>query len=469
MSSVYDFGAVGDGSADDTDALQHAIDTGDGLVELPRGDYRITRPLQIDLGEAGRTGITGRGGGAKLIMAGPGPAVRLLGHHGGSAAPASFQPQVWQKERMPTVDGLEIEGAHEKADGISIEGAVQVTLTRVLIREVRTAVHATQRTRNLLISNCHFFHNTGVGVHLDRVNLHQCIISSSHISYSRLGGIRIENSEIRNLQITGNDIEYNNVGSHADKFPEAEGEPTAEIYIDVGEGSVREGTICSNTIQATVTPNGCNIYFAGAERQDDLAGLWTITGNLIGNQETNIHLLRAWGVVISGNQIYGATRRNILVEKSRNVVIGANMLGHTPDFNAREIGSGVRLEDSHGCIVSGLQVQDSQGGEQWKPPYYPKGREALVEVVRCRRINLTGCQILDGTPTGLLLEDCADSSVNNCQIFDQRAEPQMEVGIRVRGDSQRLVLSHCQIGGATGQAIQGTPHPGLTVMDNVTS
>ena len=111
---------------------------------------------------------------------------------------------------MPTLDALEIEGHHEEADGMRLEGVMQPTLTRLLIRRVRTAVHITGRARNVIISHCHIYHNTGVGVHLDRVNLHQTIITGSHISYCRLGGIRIDNSEIRNLQITGNDIEYNN-------------------------------------------------------------------------------------------------------------------------------------------------------------------------------------------------------------------------------------------------------------------
>ena len=40
--SVYHFGAVGDGKADDTQALQHALDAGDGILELEKGTYRIT-------------------------------------------------------------------------------------------------------------------------------------------------------------------------------------------------------------------------------------------------------------------------------------------------------------------------------------------------------------------------------------------------------------------------------------------
>ena len=51
--SVYHFGAVGDGKADDTQALQHALDAGDGILELEKGTYRITQPLIINTVENG--------------------------------------------------------------------------------------------------------------------------------------------------------------------------------------------------------------------------------------------------------------------------------------------------------------------------------------------------------------------------------------------------------------------------------
>ena len=53
------------------------------------------------------------------------------------------------------------------------------TITGVLIHEVRTAISLQQRARNFLISHCHIYNNTGVGIHLDSVNLHQTIITGS--------------------------------------------------------------------------------------------------------------------------------------------------------------------------------------------------------------------------------------------------------------------------------------------------
>src|SRR5688572_18327699 len=46
------FGAKGDGRADDTDAIQRAVDAG-GSVRFPSGTFRLTRTVTIDLDKTG--------------------------------------------------------------------------------------------------------------------------------------------------------------------------------------------------------------------------------------------------------------------------------------------------------------------------------------------------------------------------------------------------------------------------------
>src|SRR3954464_178687 len=120
MSNVRDFGAMGDGEHDDTEAIEHALAEGDGELQFRRGDYRISRTIVVDLNKYHRTSIQARGGLAKLLMYGRGPVFELRGTHTGSADPNSFKPQVWQNERMPTISEIEIEGRHPEADGIRI-------------------------------------------------------------------------------------------------------------------------------------------------------------------------------------------------------------------------------------------------------------------------------------------------------------------------------------------------------------
>jgi hypothetical protein len=453
MSNVHNFGAAGDGQRDDTDAIEHAVREGDGLVEFPRGTYRITRPIVVRLKEAGPIGIRGSGGTAKLVMAGAGPALVLEATHSATADPSGFRPEEWQRERMPTVADIEIQGAHPEADGIRIQGVMQPTLTGLLIREVRTGVYFHQRARNVLISHCHIYNNTGVGIHLDRVDLHQTIITGSHISYCRQGGIRIEGSEIRNLQITGNDIEYNNNKSH--KFRDADGEPTAEVYIDCRTGSVREGTIASNTLQATYTPNGANIRFIGAGTdKNHQTGLWTITGNLIGSQENNIHLTSARGMAISGNVIYSGHSRNLLIESSRNIVVGANVFDHNPDYDQKELCTGIRLVDSFDCSLSGLIIQDCQAGKHTVANAGEQTRQGLIELIRCRRINISGVQVLEPVPYGMFLDDCSDTLITGCTILDGRSPPLMQAACRWQGPGSGNLMAHCRLGkGSEGTVI----------------
>lgn len=453
MSSVRDFGAAGDGQTDDTDAIRHALADGEGLLEFPRGEYRITKTIIVDLAKVSRTAIRGSGGTAKIIMAGAGPAFFFVGSHDKTADPAGFRPAIWQHERMPLLSEIEIAGDHPDADGVRLEGVMQPTLTNVLIRKVRHAVHVTKRSRNVLISHCHFYQNTGIGVFLDHVNLHQTIITGSHISYCRLGGVRIQGGEIRNLQITGNDIEYNN--NRAIGIPGADAEPTAEIYIDVEDGSVREGTICSNTLQATYSPNGSNIRFIGSgTKGNHRAGMWTISGNLIGSQAINIHLTSALGFAISGNYIYSGHDRNIVIEGSRSIAIGANTLGHNPDYGDKELSTGVRLVDCEECTVTGLILQDALAGQNTVAGTVQTSKEGLLELIRCRRINLTGCQILEGTPNGIVLDDCQDTLVSACSILDNRPKKLMKAAIVWRDTkepnqrkSSGNLIHACRIGG----------------------
>jgi len=57
MSNVRDFGAVGDGVADDTEAIQHAVADGEGIVEFPRGNYRVSKTILVDLSKESRTSV----------------------------------------------------------------------------------------------------------------------------------------------------------------------------------------------------------------------------------------------------------------------------------------------------------------------------------------------------------------------------------------------------------------------------
>jgi len=454
MSNVKRFGATGDGTTDDTEAIRHAIQDGDGMLHFPPGSYRITHPLEINLAQSGPIGIDGTGGTARLLMEGPGPAIRLIGTHEGTSDPNSMKGNVYPNQRLPTIKNIEIEGAHPEADGIQMIRTMQSVFEGVLIRRCRYGIHLTQRNRNVLISHCHVYHNTGVGIFLDQVNLHQINIASCHISHNRLGGIRIEGSEIRNLQITGNDIEYNNHTQHG-----TDPEPTAEIYIDTTApgSSVNEITIASNTIQATPSPGGCNIRIhdaaSGSTRPP---GLCSITGNIIGNQENNIHLTGCYGVSLSGNCIYSCSNRNLLIEDSRLINVGINTFRqHTP-----QMGTGVRIVRSSDITVTGCSILDEH------PEGQPSGA-SLLELTASQRINVSGCQLLNGVPCGIDVTDCSHVSITGCTIHDTRQQRQSRHAVRFTGQGQGNFIGMNSIGTTTDSNLALGDDTGVTVEGNV--
>src|SRR5688500_9988760 len=95
---VTAFGAAGDGVADDTAAVQRAVDAGAGAVGFGKGTYRLTRTVVIDLDRVGFTSLVGDGT-ARVVMEGPGPAFKFIGTHEGTAGPSTFKENVWERQR----------------------------------------------------------------------------------------------------------------------------------------------------------------------------------------------------------------------------------------------------------------------------------------------------------------------------------------------------------------------------------
>ena len=449
MSDVRNFGAAGDGKTDDTAAIRHAVEQGDGSLVFAPGVYRISNTIEIPLAEGGPSGMSGEAGGATVIMAGAGPAFRLTGTHGGTGDPGSVRPGVWRRERMPVLRGLVVEGDHPEADGFELRGTMQSIFEGVMVRRARHGIRLVERNRNVLISHCHLYHNTGVGLFLDRVNLHQINVTGSHISYNRLGGIRLQNSEVRNLQITGNDIEYNNARSHHG-LPS---QPTAEIWIDASGGgaSVNEVAIASNTIQATASAGGAHIRIADDGKSGRPPGLIAISGNVIGSQENNVHLTGCYGVAISGNTIYSSTQRNLLVQGSRLITVGSNHFRrHTPAF-----GTGVRFEDSQDCTISGCTFRDeSESGQE--------SGASLLELEACSRITVSGCSFADGAPYAIDAQDCSGIRITGNTSAETREKRAAKGALRFRGDGRGNLAAL----NLFGSGIEAEPSAGLGAVNN---
>jgi hypothetical protein len=450
MFSVRDFGARGDGLTDDTAALSHAVQRGDGHLVFPRGDYVLTQPLYVPLHLHGRIGLDGCGGTARLLMRGPGPALYLVGTHRRTAHPDQFADTVWLRERMPTVRDLEIVGEHAQADGIRIDGVMQPTLQGVLIRRCRHGVHLTNRARNVLIASCHIYNNTGVGVFFDRVNLHQTNIHGSHISYCRQGGIKIAGSEIRNLQICSNDIEYNY---------DLQAMTSADVLFDCRDGTVREGTIVGNTIQAVESPGGANVRFLGAGPDNPNAvGLFTLSGNLLGSQQTVLDLRSCRGVVVSGNTIYSGYQHAVWAEDAEHLVFSGNSIDHNPEYRGRSTDRLVFIR-CRNVTLNGTIIQHTReaAGEV----------QASVEIQACQNVQVSGCQVINARTRGLDLRGSSVVHITGCTLRGRAGDQSYREAIRADAACARVLVTNNFLG----QGIAGTldlPRDAGTASGNVT-
>ncbi|NQT12882.1 MAG: right-handed parallel beta-helix repeat-containing protein, partial [Planctomycetes bacterium] len=430
LATVRDFGAVGDGVTDDTAAIQKAVDQGAGDISFPRGVYRISQTILINLDEVGPTSLVGSGA-ARILMTGPGPAVKFVGTHQGTAGPSTVKPNVWDRQRMPTVDGLEIIGAHEEAVGIEATGTMQLVVTRVNVRKALHGIHLTVRNRNVLVANCHLYENRGAGLYLDDVNLHQINVSNSHISYNAAGGIVVRAGNVRNLQVSGCDLEGN---MPLDEPEKTEAPATANILIDCTGGSAgtAEVAITGCTIQHThAAVDSANIRFVGLDAGDRRWGHLVIANNVLSDVQINVDLLLARGVSIVGNTFWKGVQHNLRIVDSTNVVVGPNVMDRNPRYQDQlQADDGVLVRNCQDLTITGLHINGV------------RRKEAGLILEDCRRLNVTGCTILDCDHAGLLLKNVTESRVSDCLISNNLDEAEPWVPIKVIGGGGNTIVDN---------------------------
>ncbi|MFN0053970.1 MAG: right-handed parallel beta-helix repeat-containing protein [Planctomycetales bacterium] len=473
MSNVLDFGAAGDGTADESSALQHALDAGDGVLRLNKGTYRISRPLVLDLTRTGFGGVRGEVGTSRLVMSGPGPAVRVVGDHQGTAAPASYQPHTWENERFPILSEIEIVGAHPQADGIELVRTTKCVISQVLVRRCQVGVRLVERNRDVIIADSHLYDNDEVGLLFDHCNLHQIIVHGCHISWNKQAGIKSLGGDVHNLQIVGNDIEYNNLTAGRLGAAPASAELAghaggSEILFDARDGIISEVTISGNTIQATVQTGGANIRVIGApverpqladgpaDQRADTAHLINITGNVLGSQWRGIELQFASRVSVTGNTIYDSADLSLFASHSSGLVIGGNTISWRGK-DSEPSKDGLRFEDCDNVLVTGLATQRCSAGS------IENG--GAVTFVRCRESSLSDSQILDAVHRGVELIDCLRCRVTNNTIVDRRRIPSMQQAIRLTGDCRDNLLMGNILGGAVGPPIVAPAAAGTDAMN----
>ena len=405
-----------DNLPDQSKELQKRIGESNGNLFFEAGTYAIDKTLEFDLQSLGAVSARCQGA-VTLVMRGSGPAMRFVGSHEGTANPSSFEPDTWE-QRMPLIEGLEILGSHPEADGIELVGTVQATITRVAVRNARHGIRLYKRNRNVVISDCHLYENSGVGIYLDRVNLHQINVSNSHISYNREGGVVLRDCEVRNLHLTGCDIEANMPG---DATPSR----AANVWIDLSahkeRTSVAEVAITGCTIQhsanqgrkAVIAPGGANIRIEG--RPEYPVDTVTIGNNILSDTSISVDINYAKDIAITGNGFFTSMPGDLLVQNSQRVVVTGNTFNPRQDWSI----GGIVFRDSESCIFSNNTV------------HAIKDPEAAILFERCLNSRVSDCVITD-VEKGVLLRDC-----QNCEVVDSIISEPRQGGPKVRREFSR--------------------------------
>ena len=171
-----------------------------------------------------------------------------------------------------------------------------------------------ERNRNVVVSDVHLYENSGVGLFLDDVNLHQINVSNSHISYNRQGGIVVIDGNVRNLQITGCDIEGNmpaddtqteaaNILLHVAGSPDDKSKSIAEVAIT--GCTIQHSSNYGGKDFDSIAPGGANIRIYGKE-------MWpidsvTISGNVVSDTSLLVDIKDATDITLKS---FCMTRKN---------------------------------------------------------------------------------------------------------------------------------------------------------------
>jgi hypothetical protein len=267
-NSVKAFGAVGDGVADDTAAIQAALDAG-GAVYFPMGEYKVSATLKVELDAMS---LIGEGSGNRKGGSQPGTGVRIIAASGFVGASilrvqraADDRPLTHVHISDLTVEGNNVAGA---LDGIVFR-ASQSTIHHVSIWQctgnglrVRGYVSPNWDTyddmfHNMIIANC-----TLAGVYLDNnaadTHFSHCVFLGNQDNFALIGGSSVQVTGCHFYDASRYNIFFNGAGSRS-KFVNCKIEGAAQhgVVIDSTNGGYSDiqfiGNGFSSVDQAVAT------------------------------------------------------------------------------------------------------------------------------------------------------------------------------------------------------------------------
>jgi len=197
------------------------------------------------------------------------------------------------------------------------------------------------------------------------------------------------------------------------------------------------------------------------------AGLFAISGNLIGSQEINIDLVSARGISITGNVIYSGHQRNLRATKCRNINATGNTFDHNGDYLPKELATGITFDECTDCMLNGSIIHDAFAGEHTVTTPVVLDRKGLVEVLNSQRISINACQILDPGLAGIHVEASSYVNIQGCTILDAREEQKMPHAIEWTGAGAWNQIGGCTLGQGTKGPVNAAAESAVKLGENV--
>ena len=133
-----------------------------------------------------------------------------------------------------------------------------------------------------------------------------------------------------------------------------------------------------------------------------------------------------------------------MIDRCRNVAIGASTFDRNPDYTG-EVVDGITVRRSAGISLTGLILDNARAGT-------PDSGGA-IEVIEASEVNITACQVLDPLYRGIELTNVRHARVSECTVVDRKKTPTMVDAIRLAGDSHDNVVLNNLLGRGRGSAL----------------
>ena len=126
--------------------------------------------------------------------------------------------------------------------------------------------------------------------------------------------------------------------------------------------------------------------------------------------------------------------------------MSGNCFGHNPDYQDKEICTGLEIQNSEDVVMTGMLIEDSASGQNTVDGAPAVKRTALVSIRHCDRVTINAVQLVNPSPVGIELHACSDTQFSNCTVLRKEHKERMTKSVVWTGEGTGNMLSACRIG-----------------------